>query len=142
MNDLSVTKWVAVVAALLVGCGEAPMGNPDGGGSTSNVQASDCTVSATIEEVGTTGNRSGRASGSISCPANAALEISVCIQSSMTMTFTDGMCASGSSSTVTAIARDTEARFAGTRNVRSIVRAKINGVGLPDKTSNVISITP
>jgi hypothetical protein len=141
MNDFSAQKWVAVVAVLMLGCGEAPMGTPDGG-STSTVMASDCTLSATIEEVGTTGNRSGRASGSISCPANATLEISVCIQSSMTMTFTDGMCASGSSSTETAISRSTEARFAGTRNVRSVVRAKINGVGLPDKTSDVISITP
>jgi len=141
MNDLSVTKWVAVLAVVLMGCGEGLEGNPDGGGSSSTVKASDCTVSATIEEVGTTGSKSGRASGSITCPASATLEISVCIQSSMTMTFTDGMCAEGSGTNST-IARSTDARFAGTRNVRSIVRGKVNGVDLADKTSNVISITP
>jgi hypothetical protein len=136
-----VKKWVAVVAALLMNCGEAPMGNPDGGGSTSTVKASDCTLSATVEEVGSTGNRSGRANGSLSCPASATLEISVCIQSSMTMTFTDGPCASGTG-TNSMIARSSDARFAGTRNVRSIVRGRVNGVDLPDTTSNVISITP
>ncbi len=146
MNDFGGKPWVAVVA-LLMSCGGAPEGNTGGGngatggggGSASAVKASDCTLSATIEEFGTTGTKAGRAGGSLSCPAGATLEISVCIQSSMTMTFTDGQCASGTG-TNTVIARSAEASFPGTRNVRSFVRGRVNGVDLPDMPSAVISI--
>ncbi len=152
MNDFGVKQWVAVVAAVLMSCGGEPEGNTGGGngatgggsgggggGSASAVKASDCTLSATIEEFGTAGTRAGRAGGSLSCPASATLEISVCIQSSMTMSFTDGPCASGMG-TNTVIARSAEASFAGTRNVRSFVRGRVNGVDLPDMPSAVISI--
>jgi len=136
------------LVAAMVSCGADPGGGTGGGngstggggGTTSTVKASDCTLSATIEEVNTSGTKSGRASGSLTCPGSAELELSVCIQSSMTMTFTDGPCASGTG-TNSVITRTAEASYLGTRNVRSFVRGRVNGVDLPDMPSSVISIT-
>lgn len=149
MFELQVKTWVvSATLVVLVGCGGDPGGGTGGGngatggggGSSSTVKPADCTLSATVEEFGNTGSKAGRASGTLTCPGAADLELSVCIQSSMTMTFTDGPCATGSS-TATSLARSSEASFLGTRNVRAFVRGRVNGVDLPDATSNVISIT-
>ncbi len=128
---------VTVFSLLVVACG--PAGGLEDGGSTSNVMPSECTLSAMVAENMVGGSKVGSASGSLTCPRSAQLDITVCVQSSMTMTFTDGMCATGSS-TNTTISRSTEAAFAGTRNVRTVVRGKVNGVDLTEKVSNVISI--
>ena len=121
----------------VVACG--PGGGSEDGGSTSNVMPSECTLSAMVAENMVAGTKVGSASGSLTCPRSAQLDLTVCLQSSMTMTFTDGMCASGSG-TNTMISRSTEAAFAGTRNVRTVVRGKVNGIDLTEKVSNVISI--
>ena len=104
----------------------------------SAVKPADCTLSATIEKVGKSG---GRASGSLTCPASTGLELSVCIQSSMTTSFTNGPCSAGQG-TNSVISRSAEANFAGARNVRAFVRGRVNGVDLPDMPSTVIFVMP
>ena len=128
---------VPMFSLLAVACG--PGGGSEDGGSTSNVMPSECTLGAMVAENMVGGSKVGTASGSLTCPRSAQLDITVCLQSSMTMTFTDAMCATGSG-TNTMISRSTEAAFAGTRNVRTVVRGKVNGIDLTEKISNVISI--
>ena len=128
---------LALAVLCLVACGD-PAG--PAGSALDDVKPADCTLTATVSETLVSGTKVGTATGTLTCPRGAQLDLTVCLQSSMTSAFTDAMCATGSASASLTLTRTSEAAFAGTRNVRAVVRGSVNNAVVGEQVSSVITI--
>lgn len=133
----SFVRPLLLAVLCLIACGDpaGPAGSP-----LDDVKPTDCTLTATVSETLVSGTKVGTATGTLTCPRGAQLDLTVCLQSSMTSAFTDAMCTNGSASATMTLTRTSEASFAGTRNVRAVARGLVNGAATGEKVSSVITI--